>query len=141
MQKLRLLAGVTVFTMITTLFMNSTPTYADAEDKSMLYLVKFEATQAGAPTAREQAIDLLEKLIVPTLEHLAKEGKIRAGGIYVGARAGIFIVSASSQEVTRLVRALPAWGVWQWKVKPLESFDHRADLEKKMVQKLRAEKR
>lgn len=33
-----------------------------------------------------------------------------------------------------------AWGVWNWKVTPLESFSHRADLEKKMVQELRAQK-
>jgi hypothetical protein len=52
-----------------------------------------------------------------------------------------FIVAARSHdEVTDLVRALPAWGVWGWKVKPLESFAHRAALEKKVVQELRAKK-
>jgi len=89
----------------------------------MLYLVEFEATQAGAPTSREQTIELLDKLVIPTLESLGK---------VVGA--------TSKDEVTELVRALPAWGIMQWKVTPLETFAHRADLEKKVVQGLRAQK-
>ena len=32
----------------------------------MLYLVEFEATQAGTPTSREQMIERLDKLIIPT---------------------------------------------------------------------------
>lgn len=33
----------------------------------MLYLVEFEATQAGAPTSREQTIERLDTLVIPTL--------------------------------------------------------------------------
>jgi muconolactone delta-isomerase len=107
----------------------------------MLYLVEFEATQAGAPTSREQTIELLDKLVIPTLESLGKDGKVRAGGIVVGTLAGAFVVEAkSNDEVTELVRALPARGIMQWKVTPLESFAHRADLEKQVVQGLRAQK-
>ncbi len=134
--------GITALALIATVLMASNPPQVAAQGETMLYLVKFEATGAGAPTTREQAIELLDKLVVPSLERLAKEGRIRAGGLLVGARAGVFIVGAKSHdEVTGLVRALPAWGVWSWKVKPLESFTHRADLEKKMVQDLRAQKR
>ncbi len=84
---------------------------------------------------------MLEKLIVPSLDNLAKEGKIRAGGLLVGARAGVFIAGAKSHdEVTELVRALPAWGGWDWKLTPLESFAHRTALETKVIQGLRAQK-
>ena len=108
---------------------------------TMLYLVEFEATQAGAPTNREQTIEQLDKLVIPTLESLEKEGKVRAGGIADGTLAGAFVVGAKSKdEVTELVRALPAWGIMQWKVTPLETFAHRADIEKKVVQGLRAQK-
>jgi hypothetical protein len=108
---------------------------------TMLYLVEFEATQAGAPTSREQTIELLDKLVIPTLESLGKDGKVRAGGTVVGNLAGAIVVGAKSKdEVTELVRALPAWGIMQWKVTPLETFAHRADLEKKVVQGLRAQK-
>ena len=107
----------------------------------VLYLVEFETTQAGVPTSREQTIELLDKLVIPTLESLGKDGKVRAGGIVVGTLAGAIVVEAKSKdEVTELVRALPAWGIMQWKVTPLETFAHRADLEKKVVQGLRAEK-
>jgi len=107
----------------------------------MLYLVEFEATQAGTPTNREQTIELLDKLVIPTLESLGKDGKVRAGGIAGGTLAGAFVVGAKSKdEVTELVRALPAWGIMQWKVTPLETFAHRADLEKKVVQGLRTQK-
>ncbi len=108
---------------------------------NMLYLVEFEATQAGAPTSREQTIELLDKLVIPTLESLGKDGKVRAGGSVVGTLAGAFVVGAKSKdEVTELIRALPAWGIMQWKVTPLETFARRADLEKQVVQGLRAQK-
>jgi muconolactone delta-isomerase len=107
----------------------------------MLYLVEFEATQAGAPTNREQTIEQLDKLVIPTIERLGKDGKVRAGGTVVGALAGAFVVGAKSKdEVTELVRALPASSIMQWKVTPLETFAHRADIEKKVVQGLRTQK-
>lgn len=107
----------------------------------MLYLVEFEATQAGAQTSREQTIEMLEKFVIPTLESLEKDGKVRAGGMVVGTLAGAFVVRAKSKdEMTELVRALPAASIMQWKVTPLETFAHRTNLEKKVVQGLRAQK-
>lgn len=141
MQKFNRFVGVPALALLMTLLLLATPPSVDAQGENMLYLVEFEATEAGAPTTREQAIELLEQLIVPTLERLAKDGKVHSGGLLVGARAGVLIVGAKSHnEVTELVRALPAWGVWDWKVKPLESFAHRAELEKKEVQQLRSKK-
>lgn len=132
--------GVTTLALLGTALMFSTPPTAAAQGEEMLYLVEFKATEAGAPTSPEQAIELLENLIIPSLDKLAKEGKVRAGGLLVGARAGVVVVAAKSHdEVTQLVRALPAWGVWHWQVTPLESFAHRVDLEKEMVQELRTQ--
>jgi muconolactone delta-isomerase len=106
-----------------------------------LYLVEFEATQAEAPTNREQTIERLDKLVIPTLESLGKDGKVRAGGITVGTLAGAFVVEAKSKdEVSEFLRALPVQGIMQWKVTPLETFAHRADIEKKVVQGLRSQK-
>lgn len=113
----------------------------NATSRDMLYLVEFEATQAGAPTNREQTIERLDTLVIPTLESLGKDSKVRAGGIVIDTFNGAFVVGAKSKdEVTELVRALPAWGIMQWKVTPLETFAHRADLEKKVVQGLRTQK-
>ena len=113
---------------------------AATRGEAMLYLVEFEATESGAPNGHEQTIELLDKTVIPSLEKLATDGNIQAGGLLVGARAGVFIVAAGSHvEVTELVRALPAWGVWDWKVTPLENFAYRADVEKKVVKALRAQ--
>ncbi|MDN5942020.1 MAG: hypothetical protein L0H94_09075 [Nitrospira sp.] len=112
-----------------------------AADMGLLYLVEFAATQAGAPTTPEQRAEQLEKLVIPTIESLGKDDKIRAGGIVAGALTGAFVVEAKSKdEVTALVRALPAWGIMQWQVTPIERFDQRADIEKKVVQGLREQK-
>lgn len=77
----------------------------------------------------------------PDARTTRSKGKVRAGGITVGTLAGAFVVEAQSKdEVTELLRALPAQGIMQWKVTQLESFAHRADIEKKTVQGLRAQK-
>jgi hypothetical protein len=141
MQRFKQFLGVTALAFLITVLMSSPPLSVAAQGENMLYLVEYEATAAGSPTTPQQAIELLDKLIIPTFDNLAKDGKIRAGGVFVGARAGIFVVSAKSHdEVTELVRALPAWGVWNWKVTPLESFVHRAEIERKVVQGLRSQK-
>jgi hypothetical protein len=114
---------------------------SNAATMDTLYLVEFEAPQAGTPTSREQTIERLDKLIIPTLESLGKDGKVRAGGIVVGTLTGAFVVGAKSKdEVTELVHALPASSIMQWKVTPIETFAHRADIEKKVVQGLRSQK-
>ena len=138
MERYQRFMAVTSVVVITMLFLSVMPSRAAAEDGNLLYLVEFEATDAGAPTTRELTIVLLEKLIVPTLEKMADSSKILAGGLHVGARAGVFLVRAKSHdEVTLLVRELPAWGVMDWKVTPLESFTHRAGIEKMQVEMLR----
>src|SRR4030065_94709 len=115
MQNFARFMGIPELALIATVLMASNPPSVAAQGDSMLYLVKFEATEAGSPTTREQAIELLDKLVVPSLEKLAKEGRVRVGGLLVGARAGGFLVGAKSQyEVTEFVRALPAWGGWEW---------------------------
>jgi hypothetical protein len=102
----------------------------------VLYLVEFEATQPGA--TREQTIERLDTVVIPTLERLGKESKVRAGGITGTRLAGTFVVEAKSKdEVDEFVRTLPAWSIMQWKVRPLETFAHRADMERKTVKELR----
>ncbi len=64
------------------------PGAVGAEGESMLYLVEFEATEAGALTTRDHAIELREEFIIPSLERLEGDDKIRGGGLFVLARAG-----------------------------------------------------
>ncbi len=118
----------------------STPGFAQQQAK-MLYLVKGVASEAGAPTTPQQAVELLDGQVIPSMEALAQhqaDGKILAGGIVVGARAGVWIMEASShEEVTNLVRNLPFWGILEWEVTPLETFAHRATLEQQQVEMLK----
>lgn len=127
-----------VLGMISTLVILAAP---PAGADRMLYLVEFETIESGAQASGGQAaVELRERLIVPSLERLANNPMIDAGGIVLGGHAGVFVIEARSHdEVFEVVRALPAWGVWDWKVTPLQGFASRAALEKKMIQELRAQ--
>jgi muconolactone delta-isomerase len=103
----------------------------------MHYLVTGEYVETGALLPPPQVSQMIEHTIIPSLEALAKlqkDGKILAGGIIVGARAGVFVLEAAShEEVTRTLLALPFWGLLKWDVTPLESFSHRASFERELL--------
>ena|SRR3990167_5244368 len=105
------------------------------EAKPMKYLVKGTGGPASASPADMDAI--LQNVVLPTFDQLIKleqEGKI-TGGVPVGDRAFVFIVEASSNdEVDKLLRSLPIWGVLEWKVIPLQTFEGRAAIERKIVE-------
>ena len=115
----------------------------NATTMGMLYLVEFMAAQPGAPPSREQTIEneQLDKVLIPSLESLGKESRVLAGGIAAGTFTGAFVIEAKSKdEVTALISALPASSMMKWQVTPIETFAYRADIEKKTVQGLRAQK-
>jgi hypothetical protein len=64
--------------------------------------------------------------------NLEREKKIVAGGLPVGDRSFV-----SNEELDRLLRGIPAWGVLNWKVTPLQSFAGRATQERDEVKKLK----
>lgn len=84
--------------------------------------------------------EILVKGIMPTFDALlALEEKkvIKAGGLPVGERAFVFIIEASSNdEADRIVRDIPAWGVFNWKIKPLQSIKGRAMKERAVIETL-----
>ena len=106
----------------------------------MQYLV--EGTRGPLPPSPEQAIALLEEVVIPAFEYVGRlkaEGKVLAGGLPVGDRAFVCIIeAASNDEVDRIVREMPTWGVLEWKVTPLQSFEARAEMERKVVQALKS---
>ena len=72
---------------------------ADHHEQSshkMQYLVM----GSGGPgfQSPEEAVQLLESLVIPSLEQLAAEKKILAGGLPVGDRALTFIMEAASHD-------------------------------------------
>ena len=106
----------------------------------MQYLV--EGTRGPLPSSPEQAIALLEGVVLPAFEYINKlkaERKVLAGGLPVGDRAFVCIIeAASNDEADRIVREMPTWGVLEWKVTPLQSFEARAEMERKVVQALKS---
>lgn len=91
--------------------------------------------------APEEAAEVLEKGILPTFDSLLAlkaQKKIVAGGLPVGSRKLYLIVEANSHdEVDRMLRDLPAWGVFSWKVKPLQSLEGRANMERQILESLK----
>src|SRR5499427_1349789 len=109
----------------------------------MQYLV--EAARGSLPSSPEQAIALLEGTVIPACEYVIRlkaEGKVLAGGVLVGDRAFVCIIeAASNDEADRIVREMPTWGVLEWKVTPLQSFEGRAEIERKVVAALKSAQR
>jgi hypothetical protein len=89
----------------------------------------------------EEAVEILEEVVLPTFDVLMKleaQKKIVAGGLPVGDRAFVFIAeAASNEELDRLLRSLPAWGVLEWHVTPLQSFAGRAAQERDVVKRFK----
>ena len=142
MSKLETLARAIVFAIVALVVHISNPHDANAQDGGQMYLVEFVATDAGSFDSPEAAADMLEGAIIPSLEALANDPRVLAGGLPLAARAGVCIVRAGSHdEVTAMFRALPGWPLMRWDVTPLESFQARADMEKKIVGEIRAMKK
>lgn len=105
----------------------------------MRYLVI--ASEGPGFSSPEEAIQVLEKGVLPTLDVLMKleaDNKIVAGGLPVGERKFVFILEASSsEEADQILRDIPAWGVFKWQVMPLQSFRGRAEKERSVVSDLK----
>ncbi len=106
----------------------------------MLYLIT--ASGGPGPGSPEEAVQLLEGMVIPSFEYLVKlraEKKLLAGGLPVGARAFVFILEAASNaEADQMVRDVPLWPLLDWEVTPLQSFEGRAAKERAVVQELEA---
>lgn len=105
----------------------------------MKYLVS--GSEGPGFASPEEAVEILEEVILPTFDALMKleaKKKIAAGGLPVGDRAVVFIVeAASNEELDRLLRSIPAWGVLDWHVTPLQSFAGRAAQDRDVVKQFR----
>lgn len=108
----------------------------------MRYLV----VGSGGPgfASPEEAVEVLEKGILPTfsaLIELEAQNRIVAGGLPVADRTFVFILEASShEEADELLRGIPAWGVLEWEVTPLQSFEGRANIERHALRELKDRK-
>ncbi len=106
------------------------------------YLVT--TTEGPGFAAPEEVIEVLEKGILPTFDMLIgmkSSGRIVAGGLPVGSRTFYLIVEAkSADELDRMLRDIPAWGVFSWEVTPLQSIEGRAEMERQILKSLKSMK-
>ena len=109
------------------------------------YLVTGEYVDPGPMLPPQQLVQLMEQLVLPSLEALAKleeQKKVLGGGIVAGARAGAFIVDVGSNgELNRLLQELPFWGIVKWTSTPLLTFRERATDEKNALERMKASAR
>lgn len=94
----------------------------------------------GFATGKEAA-EVLEKGILPTFDMLAElktKKKVVAGGLPAGSRTFYLFVEADSHdEIDRMLRRLPAWGVFSWQVTPLQTLEGRAEMEQQILHSLK----
>lgn len=97
----------------------------------MLYLVKGESATTGNPTPPGQVAELLENVVLPSMEgfkRLQDEGKILAGGVMAERRGGAMIIDAEShEELHESLASLPAWGLWEIEITPLQAIHARLE--------------
>ena len=107
----------------------------------MQYLVKGTFIDPGALLPAEQLAKMIENVVFPSLEKLAKfesERKVVAGGLLVGDRAAAFIVEAKDNlEVDSILHELPFWGLVKWEVAALQPFKSRIATDKKLLDQMK----
>jgi muconolactone delta-isomerase len=90
----------------------------------MRFLVTIDGSDLGVGMPPEQLGQVVDQMVVPSLEQLAQweqEGRIHGGG-YAAARVGVFMIDAdSTEEVDQLVASLPYWPLVRVDVQPLIS--------------------
>ncbi|HEV2358279.1 MAG TPA: muconolactone Delta-isomerase family protein [bacterium] len=107
----------------------------------MRFLVTAEATGAVPNMTPPQVAQMLDTVVVPSLEMLAKwerEGRIH-GGSFAGRRGGCMIIdAASNEELADLLMTLPFWGLQDWKITPLTSNEAAVKRVRDMSQRLKS---
>jgi len=101
-----------------------------------------EVREYGRIANTATALDRLVRKLGGEGVRLRAEGKMLAGGLPVGDRAFACIIeAASNDEADRIVRDMPAWGLLEWEVTPLQSVEARAEMERKILQPLKSARR
>ena len=107
----------------------------------MRFLVIGEETGTAPTMPPQQVAQMLDTVIAPSLEMLAKwerEGRIH-GGSFVGRRGGCMIIDvASNEELADLLMTLPVWGLQDWKITPLTSPEAAAKRFRELSQRLKS---
>lgn len=106
----------------------------------MEFLVLMKLSEEGVGETADENRKILEKLIVPSLEKLArmeKEGTMR-GGFFEGQRSAAFIFTApSGEDLDETLAALPCSAVFGIESIPLESLEDALGRDRKALDGLK----
>lgn len=106
----------------------------------MDFLVLMKLSEEGIGETVEENRDILEKLIVPSIEELEKmekKGMIR-GGFFEGQRSAAFIFSVSSEEeLDDILTSLPSSAVFGIESIPIESIGDALARDRKALEGLK----
>ncbi|HHT75003.1 MAG TPA: hypothetical protein PLI21_00510 [Methanomassiliicoccaceae archaeon] len=106
----------------------------------MEFLVLMKLTEDGMGETADENKNILEKLIIPSIEDLLKmekEGIVR-GGFFEGQRAAAFIFSVSSgEELDDMLSALPCSAVFGIESMPLESLADALTRDRRILEDLK----
>ncbi|HPT73683.1 MAG TPA: hypothetical protein PKX52_02160 [Methanomassiliicoccaceae archaeon] len=106
----------------------------------MEFLVLMKLTEDGMGETADENKNILEKLIIPSIEDLLKmekEGIVR-GGFFEGQRAAAFIFSVSSgEELDDMLSSLPCSAVFGIESMPLESLADALTRDRRILEDLK----
>ena len=106
----------------------------------MEFLVLMKLTEDGMGETADENKNILEKLIIPSIEDLLKmekEGIVR-GGFFEGQRTAAFIFSVSSgEELDDMLSALPCSAVFGIESMPLESLADALTRDRRILEDLK----
>lgn len=106
----------------------------------MEFLVLMKLSNEGMGETADENENILDKLIIPSIEELAKmekEGKAR-GGFFEGQRSAAFIFSVGSgEELDEILVALPCSAVFGMESIPLEGLEDALARDRKVLEDLR----
>lgn len=108
--------------------------HEQSSDK-MQYLVM--GTGGPGFQSPEEAVQLLESLVIPSLEQLVVQKKILAGGLPVGDEADQLLRIPIERLLWAWRRPPTMWPGLNWGVPPSQGFAGRAAMESAVVQKLK----
>lgn len=107
----------------------------------MQYLVDMRLADSSRPATPQDALTLIERYILPSLElcrKYAQEKKIVGGGPMSATIGLALIVEANSAvELDQIVGSLPFWSRMQTTVTPLTTFASRAEVLQPQRERLR----
>lgn len=107
----------------------------------MKYLVTMELIGTPPVASRQELVQWLEQMIIPTEEAMIKleaDGKALAGGDLTGRRGMAMIVEAvSNEELSQLLNDIPEWPLLKVEVTPLDSFKERLSEIRKFVKQFK----